>query len=428
MSTVLISDPPQADLRTPAWIPQWALVTGQLAHGASWLLLGAIGANGYWGLSFPGLAWVHLVALVWLTLIALAVMVHVLHGWLEVEWVAPRAARWSLLPFTLGALGMVGGFWFHHMGVLAASSGVAVAALAVYLTLALLTLARFEPSEDASGAVARAFRIVLTMLAATAGLGVAMAIALAFGAHPWILSAGPALHAHLGALGWLSLLVMGVSMHTVKPITGGRSPAIWRHIVATSLVVFGLAALAVGLAVGNGAAVPAGALLAGAGTVMYLVDMADILRRSKNTHRPPQAFVASSVVYFVAAAGLGAGVVFGRSDWQAAYAYLALMGWLGQMVNGHLYHIGIRVLATVVRGEDDETRPVQLLNSGLSWSSWTAFQLAVVAGTLGLMLQHAAAVVAAAVAGGLGWALMMANIRHAWQVAHRLPRELEADA
>jgi hypothetical protein len=394
---------------------------GQAAHGASWGLLFALGAAGTLGLSFPSLAWVHVVALGYLTLIALAVLIHVLHGMLDLDWVAAPVARWSLLPFAAGSAGMAWAFWAGQMGVLAAASSVVGAALAVYLSLAAATLARFRPSEDASSAVMRAFSLVLTMLAVTAVLGVGMAWALAGQGHAWWLSVAPLMHAHTGLVGWLSLLVVGVSMHTVKPITGGRSDAVWRHIAASSLVLAGLAALLVGFGTGEAGWLWAGAIAGLAGTALYLVDMAGILARAKVKHRPPQAFLAASSVYFVAAAALGAGVLAGRAEWQTAYVFVALIGWLGQMVNGHLYHIGIRVLATVARGEDDETRPVALLHPTLSWASWAAFQAAVVLGATGLMIQAGPLVSFAAALGLAGWVLMGANIAHAWRQANRAP-------
>ncbi|MNS32833.1 hypothetical protein D3C72_649290 [compost metagenome] len=412
---------PARKLLSVAWIPHWALLGGQAAHGASWGLLFALGAAGTLGLSFPALAWVHVVALGYLTLISLAVLIHVLHGMLDLDWVAAPVARWSLLPFAAGSAGMAWAFWTGQMGALAVASSVVGAALAVYLSLAAATLARFRPSEDASPAVMRAFSLVLTMLAVTAVLGVGMAWALAGQGHAWWLTVAPLMHAHTGLVGWLSLLVVGVSMHTVKPITGGRSDAVWRHIAASSLVLAGLLALLVGFGTGVAGWLWAGAIAGFAGTALYLSDMVGILARARVKHRPPQAFLAASSVYFVTAAALGAGVLAGKAEWQTAYVFVALIGWLGQMVNGHLYHIGIRVLATVARGEDDETRPVELLSLPLSWASWAAFQSAVVLGAVGLMTQAGPLVCAAAALGLTGWVVMGANIAHAWRQANREP-------
>lgn len=406
------------------WIPHWALLTGHAAHGLSWVLLLVLASQGALSLSFPGLAWLHLVALGFLTLISLAVLTHVIHGMVDLDWVGLRAARWSLLPYTLGTAGLVLGFWTGQTPLLAGSATVVAASLGVYLSLAFATLARFRPNPEVATALVRAFALVLVCLTLTAGLGLGMAWAIAGHGGSWWLSVAPLMHAHLGVIGWLSLLVVGVSSHTVKPITGGKTDAIWKHIAGSSLLVAGLAVLLVGFATALPALLWAGAAACAAGTLFYLVDMAGILKRSRVPHHPPQAFLAASSVYFALAAALGAGVLAGHTEWQSAYAFTALMGWLTQMVNGHLYHIGIRVLATLARGEDDETRPIELLALPLSWASWGAFQFAVLAGTTGLMAQQAEMVTGAAACGLLGWVLMVANVAHAWRRAHELPSEV----
>jgi hypothetical protein len=417
---------PASKLLTTAWIPHWALLAGQGAHGASWVLLFALGATGTLGLSFPGLAWVHLVALGFLTLISMAVLIHVLHGMLDLDWVAAPVARWSLLPFTVGTWGMVASFWHGRLDLLAIASTLVVGALAVYLTLAAFTLSRFKVADDNPIALLRAFALVLTMLAVTAALGIGMAWALAGHGAPWWLTVAPLLHAHTGVIGWLSLLVIGVSMHTVKPITGGKSDARWKHIVSSSLVFLGMLALLIGFAGGVAAWLWAGAIAGLAGALLYGFDMAGILRRARVTHRPPQAFLAASSAYFVLAAAIGAGVLAGKAEWQTAYGLVALIGWLGQMVNGHLHHIGVRVLATVARGEDDETRPAELLSVPLSWTAWACAQTAVLLGAAGMMLQTGPLVCLAAVSGLIGWVVMGANMAHAWRRAHALPVEVEA--
>lgn len=405
------------------WIPHWALLTGQAAHGLSWGLLLVLALQGTLGLSFPGLAWLHLVALGFLTLISLAVLTHVIHGMLDLDWVGLRVARWSLLPYVLGTAGLVLGFWTGSPPLLAGAATLVAASLALYLSLAFATLARFRPNPEVASALARAFTLVLVCLGFTAALGLGMAWAIAGHGGPWWLSVAPLMHAHLGVIGWLSLLVIGVSSHTVKPITGGKTDAIWKHIAGSTLLLVGLATLLAGFATGASVVLWAGAIGCGAGTVFYLIDMVGILKRARVPHRPPQAFLAASSLYFVLAAVLGAGVLAGHTAWQSAYAFIALMGWLTQMVNGHLYHIGVRVLATLARGEDDDTRPIDLLALPLSWTSWAAFQAAVLLGTAGLMVQQGEVVAVAAACGLLGWILMVANIAHAWRRAHQLPLE-----
>ncbi len=96
--------------------------------------------------------------------------------------------------------------------------------------------------------------------------------------------------------------------------------------------------------------------------------------------------------------------------WQQAYVFVLLMGWVGQFVNAHLYHIGVRLLATIYRGEDDETPPQALLEPRLSWFTLYAFQVAVGAITYALMFGNASLVARAAVFGITGWIAMIANV------------------
>lgn len=400
-------------LARATWIPHWALLTGHAAHGLSWGLLALLGARGLMGLSLPGLAWVHLVALGWLTLVSLAVMIHVMKGMAEVEWPHEGLARWSLLPYTLGVAGMVAGFWMASFSLLAGAATLVGLSLALYLGLALTALVRYKRFAEANPAVVRAFTIVLLMLAATAVLGLGMAFALGRGAPAWLLSVAPAIHAHLGGLGWLSILVLGVSVNTAKPITGGRSPSIALHIVASTSALVAVLCLAAGLA-GVPLLAGAGAALAVVGALVYALDAGLVLARATVRHRPPQAFFGAAALYYVVAAVLGVGVLRGHADWMGAYAFAALMGWLGQMVLAHLHHIGVRVLATLARGEDDETPPAALLTAGLSWGAFAAFQVAIAGVVLAVLAGRADFVPPLAAVGGLGWVLMSANLARAW--------------
>lgn len=401
------------------WIPSAGLLTGHLAHGFSWILLAVLASRSLLTFSFPGLAWIHLVALGWLTLVSLSVLVHVIPGFLGVTWRGQAIARWSLLPFGLGALGMVASFWLGRLDTLASSASLVILALAAYLGAAGATLCAFRPPEVADRRLKRGFVFVLTMLALTAGFGVAMAHGLAHGAPAWLLTAGMTIHAHLGAVGWLSILVFGVSVRTVRPITGGGSPWPRLHALTAIAVTAGLALLVTGLAVESTWLPAVGAFVILVGALAYLIDIAAIVRRAVVPHRPPQAFLVAAAGHFAVTAALGCAVALGRSDLQPVYAFVGLIGWLGQMVNGHLHHIGIRVLATMVLGDDDETRPKDLLHPALSWAAWSAFQAAVWAVAIGLLAGLPGLVQGAAWLGFGGWLVMTANVVGAWRNAYR---------
>lgn len=295
------------------------------------------------------------------------------------------------------------------------SALLATGGLSVYLGAAFATLATIRASRIAR-AVGRAVGVVLAMLAATAALGLVMAIALAGGPGAAILDVGPAIHAQLGTLGWLSILIMGVSMRTLGPITGRRPANSFMHRITGSLVAAGVLILIAGLIARSVWLSWFGALMLAATFTLYLVELAGVLRSATVAHRPPQAFLCAAGVWLALAIVLGLGVLSG-GHWQAAYAFVALMGWVGQMVLGHLHHIGVRLLATIARGEDDETEPGQLLWLPLTWSTFALFQLAIGYGVVGLLANSGAIV---AVAGGIGlcaWLAMSANVAGAWRRA-----------
>jgi len=328
--------------RSGDWIPRDTLIAANAFSGVSWIALLALTGYGVEPGSLPSLAYVHIVALGWLSLTALSVLIHVTPAFLGVVWRLEPLARFAL----------------------------------------------------------RGFAIAVAVL--VAGLGTLFGLALNGRVNPGILRSLPPAHALLGIAGWLTLLVFGVSTRTMRAINavGSRWPA--SHIIASSMVLLGAATFALGAIL----SAPwlfacAGAALT-LGVMLYTANLVDILRRNAVPNRIPQAFVAAALVWLLCALGFGLGVMTGR-PWGAAFVYVALVGWLGQMINAHVFHIGIRLLITSVRGDEDETRPWTILNQPLAGGVWIAFQIAVALGSFGLATHLRSAVEFAAIAGLIGW-------------------------
>jgi len=235
-----------------------------------------------------------------------------------------------------------------------------------------------------------------------------------------MLGAGAPIHAALGLIGWLTVLVMGVSARTVGPIAGARSARAWSHVTAGSAEVVGMFAVGIGFALRSPALLWTGTVVLGIGITVYVIDLVSVLRQATVRHRPPQAFMASAALWLIVAFVLGIGALRG-SSWGPAFVYVVLVGWLGQMVNAHLHHIGIRLLTTAFRGDDDETRPGELLSATLSWTTFVLFQTAVLMGVVALIVGHADLLADAALAGLLGWTAMTANTLHAARRARQPP-------
>jgi hypothetical protein len=137
-------------------------------------------------------------------------------------------------------------------------------------------------------------------------------------------------------------------------------------------------------------------------------------------------FVIMADVWLVGCVALGAGVAAGK-PWGAALTYLALAGWLGQMVNGHIFHIGVRLMITAVWGDEDETRPWTVVSRRPATVAWAFFQIAVAFGTLALAVgQSGTPLAIAACCGIAGWLTMIATLALAYQRVKAKPIDLLA--
>jgi len=398
------------------WIPPSGLIPAHLAHGVSWVLLWQLARRQMFSASMPAFAWIHLVALGWLSLIALSVLLFVAPQFTGAAWIGERWARLGLGMFAVGTYALVVAFWTSGTTWLWLAAALVVVGLGVYVVAAIMTLGGVLSSTGTDAAIARAFVVIFLFLLVAAILGIVMARSLVSGEVSMLATTARA-HASLAAIGWLTLLVMGVSTRTLGPITGQRSPRRWVHILASGLVTLG--ALVLGVAPWTGNALEwIGTLACVVGLVIYALDVLFLALAATVPHRPPQAFVVASIGWLFITCLLAVAVLRGNTNAAPACVFVGLIGWIGQMVIAHLHHIGIRLIATMTRGDDDETLPEALLSARLSWSSLALFQVAVACGVLGLLTSRADIVIVAAFSGGLGWFAMTANIIRAVSAAN----------
>ncbi|MBC5825093.1 MAG: hypothetical protein GIW99_06460 [Candidatus Eremiobacteraeota bacterium] len=399
------------------WIPPSTLLIAQIAHGAAWVMLFVLATDGALAVpSMRSLAWVHLVVLGWLTMVALPVLLFVVPQSTEARWRGEGLARVGLGAYAVGAFALVAGFWSADFAVLALGAGTLAIGLAAYLTAAGMTLLAVAHRPGTEAAIARALLAVFAFLGIAALIGAAMAGSLGRFSGASALGASPRVHAAVAGIGWLTLLIMGVSARTIGPIAGAKSANRRRHIISGALVSVAVISLAAGMWAHSLVATKAGEALACAGVAVFAFDLLTVVMRAPDPHRPPQAFVAAAAMWLIMAAVLGVGASAGK-PWTNAFVFVGLVGWMGQMVNGHLHHIGVRLMATVARGDDDETSPGALLSLPASWLCWGLFQAAVALGVAGLLLSAPSAVRLAALFGGCGWLTMVANARIAWRRA-----------
>ncbi|MBU6428765.1 MAG: hypothetical protein KGR26_07145 [Cyanobacteria bacterium REEB65] len=403
------------------WLPPVPLVGSQVALGCSWGLLAVLAAHHSLTFSLPGLAWVHLVALGWLSLLALTILFHVIPGFLDVQIPVEGLARWMLGLFMVGVALLVVGFWQQQVDGIAWGGAVVSIGLLGVVGPFVGAIGRYAMSRHGEPNLPPApffgaFMAVFVALAVAAGIGLAMAGSLDRWWSAAVLALAP-VHAHLAAGGWLTLLVMGVSMRTLVRLTGVRrsSPAL--HWLGSTGFLVGILLVAWGLAADFRFAAVGGALLCALACLAYVMESGRMVLRSGDPHAPVRAFLASALAYLLVAAALGLLILAGHADFGPAYVYVALIGWLGQMVAGHSHHIPIRFLLTQIRGEHDDTEPGEVLVLPLSWTTWAAAQGAVIMGAAGLLAGHATLVELAAACGLLSWLAQMLNFTLAARTA-----------
>jgi hypothetical protein len=399
------------------WIPPLPLACGLASFGLSWIVLFAIARSGALGPSPLVLGWIHLVALGWISTVALAVLLHAVPGFLDVEWdgAGPAIARACTPVFAIASLALAAGFICGTVWLLEAAGTVLFASVLVYIAAIARPLISAMRGERVARAVARAFAGTFVLLILTATLGVAFAFALGGRLPAGLLAGTPGAHALLGIGGWLTLLVTGVSARTMGPIAGTRSRFPLLHIGCSCALLIGTLAAALGAALRHPAIEFAGAGLLVLGAVLYAADIFDVLARATVPHRPPQTLMGCAAVWSVVAAALLLASSVG-APLAAAAVYVALMGWIGSAVLAHIHHIGVRVLITTARGEEDETRPGSVLDGRLTWTATGLFQLAVLAGGIAVAWGSAGVLELAALAGFVAFAVLVANLRHAWTI------------
>ena len=400
------------------WIAPLPMALGIAAFGFSWIILFVAAATNSSGPSFPALAWVHLVALGWITLIALSVLVHAMPTFLDVQWRLDSVARIATLFFAAGAFILTDGFLASNLVALQSGAWLALLSLIVYAIAAVEPLGRGIVRKGSSRSIARAFVTTLALLLITAALGVLFASALGGLAPSAVLLALPKSHALLGIGGWLSLLVIGISVRTMGPIAGARSRRISLHIFSSSAILAGAIIAAVGAGFALHTLIVAGCALLVLGAMVYAGDLVLVLSHATVAHRPPQVLMTCAILGAVAASLLALGAASGR-PWAAAAIYVALLGWIGSTVVAHVHHIGIRVLLTNVRGEDDETRPGAVLFAPLTWMTVAGYEAAVILGVWGLLRAEFALVQLAAITGFVSFLALLLNCAF----AHRTARQ-----
>ena len=285
-------------------------------------------------------ALVHLLTLAWLSGSILGSFYIVAPLALRLAMPVGRIDWLAFTAFVLGTSGMVSHFWLNTYDGMAWSAGLVTATMAWVGWRAWSGLPRSTAPWPVGLHVALAFFNVL----AAAALGILLGLDRTrgfLGVSPLALMFG---HIHLAAVGWATMMVVGLSYRLIPMMLPAVMPTGRAVALSAVLMESGLAVLVVALLLGP-AWVPAGALLITLGLVSFVIQIRRTLAR--RVPRPPALprrdwstwQTHTALFWLLVATALGlllsiATIAEHRLTLMWIYGVAGLVGFLAQIVVG----------------------------------------------------------------------------------------------
>jgi cbb3-type cytochrome oxidase subunit 1 len=325
------------------WLPLRYLIAGQASLFLA-VLLALIHAEDLLDFYYQGrvLAITHLVTLGWITTTIMGASFFVAPLILSVPLYSERLGRWQFPPLVVGMAIMVGHFWTgHYRGVVPGALLVLLATIlfVVNLTLTLHRMSRKDVST-------RYLVASLAYLGATVILGNLMALDKVLDFLGGQVLATIQGHAHLAALGWVSMMILGVG-HKMIPLLTASTPEEERRSRRRFWILnAGVIGLFAALVTRSRWASPLG--------LVVVLGFTSALYRLSRPWREGKPFptdwslrhVLAAFGFLVLAMLLGIGLaagLFGEETVAAraavTYGFLGLIGWISLMIIGMSYRV-----------------------------------------------------------------------------------------
>ena len=158
------------------------------------------------------LAMTHIATLGWITMVIFGAMFQLVPVVLEVRLFSARLGEIQFWIYTAGTAGLVYGFWFFHVGVLfTVSASLITLAMALFILNIVTTMGRVKQWNLTGLFLLSA----LVYLAITALAGLLLSINLGYPFISRIHLAYLKIHAHLGFIGWVVMVIMGVGLKLI---------------------------------------------------------------------------------------------------------------------------------------------------------------------------------------------------------------------
>jgi hypothetical protein len=219
-------------------------------------------------------ALVHLVTLGWITSSILGAFYIVGPLALRMPLPAGTLDRLAFAAYAGGVAGMVSHFWIGEYSGMAWSAGLVIAAVLRVAMRAWTGMVAAPVPWPVKLHVSLAF---VNMLGAGV-FGIVLGLNRIFGWFAWSPMSAAFAHAHLAAIGWAVMMVVGLSYRLIPMIVPAAMPTRTSMAISAVLLEAGILVLAIGL-VRNSAATLPGAILILAGLGSFLAHVRDIVKR-----------------------------------------------------------------------------------------------------------------------------------------------------
>ena len=284
------------------------------------------------------IALVHMVTLGWITFSIVGAFYIVAPLVLRTE-VPPRRLDYVAYAFAIiGLVGMVGHFWIQEYAGMSWSAAT-IAAGITYVTVRIVASIRRGGSP---GAVKLHIILACVNFWIAASMGILIAIDKVTHVLGGFILTNVYAHAHLAALGWATMMVIGVGYRLVPMTLPAKMPSGRSLYLSAMLLEIGTLGLFVTLILRSALALVFGLTVAG-GIATFCADIAMTLRRrvSRPAAAPRVDFgllhAAAAGVFLVVAALIGIWLLIVPTSpttlhAAAAYGVFGLVGFLAQMV------------------------------------------------------------------------------------------------
>ncbi len=283
------------------------------------------------------LALVHLVTLGWITSSILGAFYIVAPLALRMPFRAAAIDRIAWFAYGAGVSGMAASFWTGEYAVMAWSAAPVLMTLAIMAIRAWAGLGRAPVPWPVKLHVALAFANVL----AAAGFGIAIGLNRAHGSAAWSPLAAAFAHAHLAAIGWAVMMVVGLSYRLIPMILPATMPTSGSMALSAALLEAGVIGLTMTLLT-QSPWTPVWAALVVAGLAVFVAHVREIV---KHKLQPPaalprpdwatwQTHVAFMWLLITAVLGIVLTMHVMSIALQWTYGVAGLVGFLSQVVIG----------------------------------------------------------------------------------------------